>query len=468
VRLIASTWPLFVTRFVAIRPVPSSSGAANNVSKLYELPSHVVGVANPLSQVVEHAVTSPGHVLHVHRHLVMPAFSSELLESLLEDFEYLIDLPRISLTVARWQCLCIYDSQTDRETDKKTDRRISEPLAILTAILWTSAPGSLLTSPTPLARMMPFVTTYAIACGRCSTTRFPTSCTVETSVRISMSRMLYEAAHSPSAFKRPTTLPSVCFACPFQRTTKCYTSSQSCCLWPCTPAKPRMSTSLPSEHGAILRIGGPIRVGPAPQPMPLDRCFRPAVHDGSARCQVWPGVGSVPCCNQTRTLITTDLNSLLKSSEDKSTQMKSNRCPEGSGLVAEMLKTGDCTLLKILCDIFNQILLGKAAPPEVWKRTVFIVIHKSGDVRMLQNYRPIAVISILYKLFAGVVYMRISAMLEQNQCPDQVGFRRGYSTVDHLFSLTLLHQKTQEHQMNLWIPAVDFRKAFDTIEHDGL
>jgi hypothetical protein len=71
----------------------------------------------------------------------MPAFSSELLESLLEDFEYLIDLPRISLTVARWQCLCIYDSQTDRQTDRQTHIRHRAAIAVLAMVCLCSLRG---------------------------------------------------------------------------------------------------------------------------------------------------------------------------------------------------------------------------------------------------------------------------------------------------------------------------------------
>ena len=46
--------------------------------------------------------------------------------------------------------------------------------------------------------------------------------------------------------------------------------------------------------------------------------------------------------------------------------------------------------------------------------------------------------------------------------------RKDFNTVDHLFSLAQLYEKSKEHQLGLWITALDFSKAFDTIEHDAL
>ena len=148
--------------------------------------------------------------------------------------------------------------------------------------------------------------------------------------------------------------------------------------------------------------------------------------------------------------------------------LKNNRCADSSGLVAEMLKNGGTTLTEILRDTFNQILQKNAALPHKWKQTVFKVLHKSGDERLPQNYRPIAIIPVLYKLFARLLCTRLAPILEREQCSDQAGFRHDYSTVDHLFTLTQLQEKATEYQMKLWVAAVDFKKAFDTIEHNGL
>ena len=74
---------------------------------------------------------------------------------------------------------------------------------------------------------------------------------------------------------------------------------------------------------------------------------------------------------------------------------------------------------------------------------------------------------VLYKLFSRLLCNRLSPILEEGQCPDQAGFRSGFSTEDHLYSLSHLHEKAEELQIPLWCAAIDFQKAFDTVERQA-
>ena len=84
------------------------------------------------------------------------------------------------------------------------------------------------------------------------------------------------------------------------------------------------------------------------------------------------------------------------------------------------------------------------------------------------NYRPIALLSILYKLFSKVVCGRIGCILDAAQPVDQAGFRTGFGCDDHLLTLVLVAEKMSEFQLPLWIALVDYQKAFDTVEHGGI
>jgi hypothetical protein len=96
------------------------------------------------------------------------------------------------------------------------------------------------------------------------------------------------------------------------------------------------------------------------------------------------------------------------------------------------------------------------------------VIFKKGDVQMAENCRPIAILPILYKLFSKVLLARVSVGLDAEQSCDQAGFRSGFSCDDHLFAITLLAEKTNEFTQPLWMAAVDFKKAVDTIDHKSI
>ena len=67
-----------------------------------------------------------------------------------------------------------------------------------------------------------------------------------------------------------------------------------------------------------------------------------------------------------------------------------------------------------------------------------------------------------------IIANRISGTLDDHQSTNQAGFRSGYSTTDNLFILQQLIEKSNEHQMNLFLSFVDFEKAFDSVEHPFL
>ena len=87
---------------------------------------------------------------------------------------------------------------------------------------------------------------------------------------------------------------------------------------------------------------------------------------------------------------------------------------------------------------------------------------------MPENYRPICIIPILYKLFSKVVCGRIKKILFKEQSCDQAGFREGFSCDDHLFTVTLLAEKSNEYNLPVWVAAIDFAKAFDSISHRSI
>ena len=56
-------------------------------------------------------------------------------------------------------------------------------------------------------------------------------------------------------------------------------------------------------------------------------------------------------------------------------------------------------------------------------------------------------------------------MLISNQSVDQAGFRAGFGCDDQMFTVMLATEKAVEWNTYLWIAAVDFKKAFDCVEH---
>ncbi|KAK6749720.1 hypothetical protein RB195_001993 [Necator americanus] len=83
--------------------------------------------------------------------------------------------------------------------------------------------------------------------------------------------------------------------------------------------------------------------------------------------------------------------------------------------------------------LFQQTFFGlKERIPDQWKTSRTVLIHKKGDREDLRNYRPICLLSVLYKVFTKIILTRISRTLDEAQPQEQAGFRQGFSCLDHI------------------------------------
>ena len=149
-------------------------------------------------------------------------------------------------------------------------------------------------------------------------------------------------------------------------------------------------------------------------------------------------------------------------------KMKNGKTTDNSCIVAEMLKFGGKELRQMMAELFTEILRPHAAIPEYWRQTTVKVLYKSGNAKLPGNYRPISILQILYKAFSRIVCERISGELESEQTRDQAGFRKGYSCEDHLLVITLVAEMHLHSGSPLWIAALDFKKAFDSVSHASM
>ena len=84
------------------------------------------------------------------------------------------------------------------------------------------------------------------------------------------------------------------------------------------------------------------------------------------------------------------------------------------------------------------------------------------------NYRSISLLSIVGKLYARVVLMRLQKLAERVYPESQCGFRAERSTVDMIFSLRQLQEKCREQHKSLYVAFVVLTKAFDLVSREGL
>lgn len=140
-------------------------------------------------------------------------------------------------------------------------------------------------------------------------------------------------------------------------------------------------------------------------------------------------------------------------------------------ILAEFLKSAEQFVTPFLTRLFNK-LYDSGHFPEVWTRSVIIPLLKKGDPNNPENYRGISLLSITSKVFTKILNTRLYKWAEKEGkiCEEQAGFRKNYSTIDHIFSLFSLIQKTinSKQKSKVYVAFVDYMKAFDTVNRNSL
>ena len=147
--------------------------------------------------------------------------------------------------------------------------------------------------------------------------------------------------------------------------------------------------------------------------------------------------------------------------------MPNYKTPGPDHITTKRIKNRGTTVPKIIQRFFNRCLKEKKVPQD-WNNTNTILIHKKGDRTDLKNYRPISLLSHLYKLFTKILTNRLKNKLEKTEGREQASFEKGYSTIDHIHTLNQILEKTKESNLLLCMAFIDDERAFDTLEKPAI
>lgn len=119
------------------------------------------------------------------------------------------------------------------------------------------------------------------------------------------------------------------------------------------------------------------------------------------------------------------------------------------------------TLFTFLGDSYPEafsLLFAKMCP-------VTFVLKSSGFFN-IYHHMPISIIPHLAKLFKSLVYSQISKNLYHIIIVEQRGFRLGKSTVTSGVAFATYISKIIEHSDQVDVVLTDFKKAFNTVNHN--
>ena len=139
------------------------------------------------------------------------------------------------------------------------------------------------------------------------------------------------------------------------------------------------------------------------------------------------------------------------------------------GISSEILKMGAEVLCVPLTLIINISIISGFFPNE-WKHAKCVPLFKKGNRKLLQNYRPVSLLSVSGMVLEKVIADQIEAFFEKNRLLGsyQFGFRKGKSIVSELLQLfdCILEAKDQRKEIILLM--YDLSAAFDTLSHQTL
>ena len=142
---------------------------------------------------------------------------------------------------------------------------------------------------------------------------------------------------------------------------------------------------------------------------------------------------------------------------------------DNKGTPLKFIKLSLTELSIIISDLFN-LSLNEAIYPDCLKISRVTPIFKSGSHSHLNNYRPISVTSYVNKIFEKLLFKRLNSFI--NDChllnENQYGFRRSRDTQQATLKLLSAIISSIEDKQYCACVFLDFRKAFDTVDHELL
>ena len=147
--------------------------------------------------------------------------------------------------------------------------------------------------------------------------------------------------------------------------------------------------------------------------------------------------------------------------------MKNGKAPEADGIPSKVYKYGGPSVVQTLHSFFKSCW-DEAELPQDFKDAKIVTIFKKGDRSQCGNYRGISLLSAADKILAKVLLSRLQQAANKILPESQCGFRANRSTIDAIFTLRQLQEKSIEQQRPLFMVFIDFTKAFDTVNRELL
>ena len=146
-----------------------------------------------------------------------------------------------------------------------------------------------------------------------------------------------------------------------------------------------------------------------------------------------------------------DKSPSLEEVEEAIRRMKCGKAPGIDDISADIIKAGGRALSTRLHKLFIEIWEQEETIDD-WSTAIIIRLFKNkGDKRDCGNYRGISLLPITSKIFSRLILNRVQNQLGKQIMEQQAGFQPNRSTIDHIFTLNLVMEKTRDYNKSLYL-----------------
>jgi len=145
--------------------------------------------------------------------------------------------------------------------------------------------------------------------------------------------------------------------------------------------------------------------------------------------------------------------------------LKPNKSPGYDGIPAEFYKLFWDEMEDLYIDTINEAY-DKEELPASLRTAILALIYKKGERTNIENYRPLSLTNIDYKILAGVLANRLKKVLPSIISTDQTGYMKGryIGTTARLVQDIIAYSESEKVAGAVLM--LDFKKAFDSLEHN--
>jgi len=151
---------------------------------------------------------------------------------------------------------------------------------------------------------------------------------------------------------------------------------------------------------------------------------------------------------------------------EESMALKVNKTCAEDRIVAEMIRGLDQEGFEEIAMSFQDRLRNteQSKNDNTWNTHLVALVRKRVGALKLSQFRPIAILSVLYKLYSRCLLRLCKGKLD-HCVGEQYAFRSGYQTLEPIFILRMLIERACEWSQPIFVADGDVLKAYDYSKH---